>query len=207
MLLLACTSHPDIAEHFAHAHLGRLVQPRCYGRVRDTAEAGLPWAADNDAFVGFHEKRFRTMLGVIRGLPGCLFCAAPDVVADSRATLERFEEWGSVLRACGLPAALVLQDGITPQRVPWSQVDAVFVGGTTGFKLSEEAARVVAAARLRGLWCHMGRVNTARRIRYAASIGCHSCDGTQYVRWKRVHLQNGIRDAYHAREQQTRLVP
>ena len=32
----------------------------------------------------------------------------------------------------------------------------------------------------RGLWIHMGRVNSLRRLAYAASIGCHSIDGTQW---------------------------
>lgn len=207
MILLVCTGHPDIAERYAHVSLGRLVQPRHYSSIRATAEAGIPWAADNDAFVSFDEPRFQAMLATIDALPGCLFVAAPDVVAKADETLARFERWGPLLRGRDLPVALVLQDGMTPRSIPWGDFDAVFVGGTTAYKLSAEAARIVALARMRGLWCHMGRVNTATRIRYAASIGCHSCDGTKYARWKRVHLQDGIRDAHHAREAQTRLVP
>lgn len=48
----------------------------------------------------------------------------------------------------------------------------------TEWKLGEAAARLVAAAKARGLWVHMGRVNSYKRIAYAASIGCDSSDGT-----------------------------
>jgi hypothetical protein len=38
----------------------------------------------------------------------------------------------------------------------------------------------------------MGRVNSAARIRYAASIGCDSVDGTQWVRWRDPYLDWGL---------------
>jgi len=41
------------------------------------------------------------------------------------------------------------------------------------------AADSSSRAQQRGLWIHMGRVNSLRRLAYAASIGCHSIDGTQ----------------------------
>lgn len=206
-MLLVCSGHPDIAERYAHASLGRLVQPRHYSSIRATAEAGIPWAADNDCFQALDAEAFVRMLDAIQGLPGCLFVACPDVVGNHHETLKRFWQWRAEITQRGLPIAFVLQNGARILTVPWRHIDAVFVGGDTPFKLGEQAARLVAEARTRGLWAHMGRVNTATRIRYAASIGCHSCDGTKYARWKRVHLADGIRDAHHAREPQTRLVP
>jgi hypothetical protein len=44
-----------------------------------------------------------------------------------------------------------------------------------------------------GKWVHMGRVNTDRRIRYAAAIGCDSIDGTKWVRWRDAYLNDGLR--------------
>jgi hypothetical protein len=44
--------------------------------------------------------------------------------------------------------------------------------------LGPAAADLAAEARARGLTVHMGRVNSLRRLRYAAAIGCHSADGT-----------------------------
>jgi hypothetical protein len=52
------------------------------------------------------------------------------------------------------------------------------IGGTTSWKLGPAAAALAAQARRRGLWVHMGRVNSLRRLRYAAAIGCQSVDGT-----------------------------
>jgi hypothetical protein len=55
---------------------------------------------------------------------------------------------------------------------------ALFIGGSTEWKLGAEARALAALAKNRGLWVHMGRVNSLRRLRYAADIGCDSVDGT-----------------------------
>jgi hypothetical protein len=47
--------------------------------------------------------------------------------------------------------------------------------------LSDAAAEIVDSARRFGLWCHMGRCNSARRIRRAYEMGCDSADGTFLV--------------------------
>jgi hypothetical protein len=38
----------------------------------------------------------------------------------------------------------------------------------------------------------MGRVNSLRRLTYAASIGCDSIDGTQWVRFRDTYLRQGL---------------
>jgi hypothetical protein len=82
------------------------------------------------------------------------------------------------IRAAGYPAALVAQDGLEHLPVPWRLLDAVFIGGSTAWKLGPAVAGLAAEARRRGLSVHMGRVNSRTRLWYAASIGCHSVDGT-----------------------------
>jgi hypothetical protein len=82
------------------------------------------------------------------------------------------------IRNLGYPAALVLQDGQEHLPVPFDDLDAVFIGGSTAWKLGPHAADLAAQARTRGLGVHMGRVNSMRRLRHAAAIGCHSVDGT-----------------------------
>jgi len=77
--------------------------------------------------------------------------------------------------------ALVAQDGLEKLRVPWDDFDALFIGGSTEWKLGRWAALITAAARIRGKHVHMGRVNSLKRWRSAASIGCHSVDGTYLV--------------------------
>ena len=117
MFLLATQAEPQMLE-FAHRNLGRLVQPRHYSRVRDTAERGVPWAADNDAFNGgVDAAKFLAMLETISGVPGCRFVTVPDVVADATATLREFERWLPCLLDFDLPLAFVLQDSIAAAEV------------------------------------------------------------------------------------------
>jgi hypothetical protein len=70
---------------------------------------------------------------------------------------------------------------------------ALFIGGATDqFKLGPEVEAIVAEARARNVWVHMGRVNSLRRLAYAASIGCDSVDGTQWVRFRDKYLRQGL---------------
>src|SRR6185503_11281189 len=108
----------------------------------------------------------------------CTFATAPDVVGDAAATWLRSRPVLPRIRALGFPAAFVAQDGLEHLGVDWASFDALFVGGTTAWKLGQAGARLVAEARRRGRYCHVGRVNSLRRLRYAAAIGAQSVDGT-----------------------------
>lgn len=158
---------------------------------------GLLWAADNDCFQRLDPDAYVTMLERLSGAPGrCLFVAVPDVVADALATARLFEIWWRALARRGLPAALVAQDGAEHLgrwlTLVWPRIDAIFLGGSTEWKLGPAAEALAAEAKRRGKWVHMGRVNSARRIRYAASIGCDSVDGTKWVRWRDTYLDSGL---------------
>jgi hypothetical protein len=106
------------------------------------------------------------------------FAVAPDVVGDAAATLTRSAPFLPAIRGKGLPAAFVAQDGLEDLPVPWDDFDALFIGGTTTWKLGPTARALVGEAKARGKWVHMGRVNSERRYTYAAWIGCDSADGT-----------------------------
>lgn len=168
---------------------GFLVTPRSGNRPQLAADSGRPWGVDNDAFGGWTAERARNFSRLLGRL--CLvadrsrlrFVAAPDCVADWRATLALFVRWGSIIRASGLPVGIVLQDGATEATVPWGQADAVFVGGSTEWKLSAEADRLIAVARERELWVHVGRVNTRCRLRHFLDVGVDSIDGSAFSRW------------------------
>jgi hypothetical protein len=75
----------------------------------------------------------------------------------------------------GYRPAYVAQNGC--RYIP-AGAKCVFLGGTTEWKLGPEARQVARTAKRLGLWLHMGRVNSHRRLRYAAAIGCDSVDGT-----------------------------
>jgi hypothetical protein len=134
------------------------------------------------------------MLDEIRDLPGGLFVTAPDVVGNAQRTRILFDWWCDRIAASRKPVGYVLQDGQLAERVPWTRIGAVFVGGTTEFKMGEAARELVYEARGRGLWVHMGRVNSHQRLRYAKAIGCDSVDGTSFSwfrdRWLREFLDH-----------------
>lgn len=152
---------------------------------------GKPWAIDNGAFTGFQEEPFVRLLERVRPYPGCLWVAAPDVVADHDATLALFEEWEPRIRALGYPVAFVAQDGLLLD-APWGQLDCLFIGGTTKYKLSTEAALAAVEAKRRGKLVHVGRVNSLGRIQYAVTIGADSVDGTMWSRWSDKKIRWGL---------------
>lgn len=201
MLLLVHTAHPTAMLHRGPG-FGRLLTPHDHSRAGDTAAAGIPWAADNEAYArGFDPASFRRMLRNLRGVDGCLFVAAPDVVGQWRKTRERFDEWRPELD--GQPVAYVLQDGQPGADVPWAELGALFVGGSTDYKLGVEAERLVREAKRRGLWVHMGRVNTRRRFDYARAIGCDSVDGSKFSTWRDTWLPDAL--TWHRDHLQERL--
>jgi hypothetical protein len=81
-------------------------------------------------------------------------------------------------RCRGCMEAAGWEDPLTCSCDWWREFDALFVGGSTEWKLGEDAAWLVQQARGRDKWVHMGRVNSLRRLRYAHRIGCQSVDGT-----------------------------
>jgi len=138
---------------------------------------GTPFGIDNGAFSKFNGGGFLRLLARNKSnREHCLFVAAPDVVGSARRTLECFDRWYPKLH--GWPVALVAQDGIEDLPIPWDVLSAVFIGGSTAFKLSKAAESVVRAALVMDKHIHIGRVNTPDRYDYFAAMGAHSCDGT-----------------------------
>lgn len=194
MILFASGAHPTMERARSTLpcgdRIGRLLIPADHSNADLTAQA-MPIAADNAAFSGFDEPAFRRMLEHIAGLP-CQFVTAPDVVGDAEATMVLWPYWQATIRAHDLTPALVLQDGLEdPANVPWDTAGALFIGGTTEYKLGDPVVRIVAEANRRGVWVHMGRVNSLRRIQYAGAIGCDSFDGSKFSAWRDTYLPEG----------------
>lgn len=181
-----------VERYKANPRLGRLLTPANRNSIERLVQSGLAWAADNAAFSNFNEDRYRRMLDRIEGKPGCLFVVAPDVVADSAATVKLFRVWHPVLAGKHLPVAFVAQDGQQTRWVPWSDIDSLFIGGTTAWKLGEAAMALAKEAKARKKWLHMGRVNSRERIRLAASWGCDSVDGSGFSRWPDQRIPKGL---------------
>lgn len=158
---------------------GYLLQPNMGNRPNMD---GVTWAADNGCFSqsgSFSLGRWIAWLEKMAPHQNtCLFANAPDVLADAEATWKRSRHILPVLRDLGYAAALVAQDGIEHMPVAWDTFDALFIGGSTEWKLSPMAAHIALEAKQHGMHCHMGRVNSLRRLRFARDIGCDSVDGT-----------------------------
>ena len=157
------------------------------------------FAIDNGAFSGFNSSAFLSLLEREKERKDqCIFVAVPDVVCSARRTLEVFEQWKD--RINGWPLALVVQDGQQDLPIPWNQINAVFIGGSTEFKLSRHAEQIVRAAKAIGKWVHVGRVNTPGRFKYFEKMGADSIDGTGMSRF------SWMREAIAAQSNQLELI-
>jgi hypothetical protein len=142
-----------------------------------------------DAYATLHRAETSGMLAWIRYAG---FRVA--LVAQNGLRLDPARGWGA--------------DGPAGEWLPieWDEFDVLFLGGSaecvpcgwirplaqareidrcpfchrrlTEWKLGKTARDLVAEALRRFKHVHMGRVNSLKRYRYAASIGCDTCDGT-----------------------------
>lgn len=137
------------------------------------------WAADNGCFgKQWEEKTWARFLGNRPNPETALFAVVPDAVGNPHETTRRWEQHYQTVRNLGYKTAYVLQDDATNNHVPWDQLDALFIGGSTEYKLSLQAKKWVQEAKQRNKWVHMGRVNSQKRIEIAYEWGCDSVDGT-----------------------------
>jgi hypothetical protein len=141
--------------------------------------ANCRWALDNGCFTSFDRPKWeRMVIEAESNRP--IFVTLPDIVGDAQRTLELFDHFK--LQTNEVPRALVLQDGIGRHRIPWDDLDAVFVGGSNEFKYSSEAINAAKTAKMLGKWVHVGRVNTASRVRNWAEWA-DSLDGSGISRF------------------------
>lgn len=163
--------------------LGAMMQPGMGNAVQLN---WLSWGADNGCFARGYDfdpgDWLEWLAGQRRFRKSCLFAVAPDVVGDAAATIERSSLYLPTIRQLNFPAALAFQNGLENLDVPWDDFDVAFIGGTTDWKLSQEAFGLIKDAKARGMWVHVGRVNSMSRLQMMHLIGADSCDGT-YVKY------------------------
>ena len=158
------------------------------------------WAADNGKFTKDGPRK--NWLGVRKwyewlegqvaryGADTCRFAVAPDVPLDAEATLRESAPWLAKIRELGIPAAFAAQNGCDLNRLPWDDLDVLFLAGgpersgdpRSEWKLGPVARRLAQQARDLGKSVHMARVNSRRRMRIAETYGCQSADGT-FLAW------------------------
>lgn len=186
--------------------IGLLLRPGV-GYISHVADYAC-WAADNGQYTTkpdsapSDEEWLDWLRSTAAGLDRntCLFATAPDVltvvdvdgkpivVGNAAATLARSRPLFPEIRKLGLPAALVAQDGLEDLEIPWDEFDVLFIGGSTEWKLSDGASRLIVEAQRHGKGVHVGRVNSNRRFTYCANLGVDSVDGTYLAFGPKVNL-------------------
>lgn len=136
------------------------------------------WCADNEVFTNrFEWKRYKRWLIKMKPFSEqCIFVVAPDVVGNAQMTNTWYLEYAPRIREIGYPVAFVAQDG--QQHLPFPDFDALFIGGSTTWKMSKSADSCISYAQSVGKWTHVGRVNSQRRIKHFQLVGVDSVDGT-----------------------------
>lgn len=207
MLILVSGATRDVPS-YPPERVGVLVTPATGNSLARVAASGRWWAADNAAFSGFDAARFGAMLRGIRSVDTCrlLWVASPDYVGHARPTIGEFDRWLDLIKpgadeADWLPIALVAQDGLEDADWSWwlGLTDCLFIGGSTEWKLSHAADGLIREARARGVWVHVGRVNTRQRVEHFAEVGVDSIDGSGFSRWPS-RIKQGVRWVSRATE-------
>lgn len=161
---------------------------------------GIRYALDNGAWSAFMAgEAFREepfMAAVAKIGPGSAWVVAPDIVEGGPASLQMSLRWLPWLFD-RVPIVLVaVQDGMRPADIQGRLGIrlGIFVGGSTEWK-EETMAMWAGLARSCGAICHVGRVNTARRIALCATAGVDSFDGSSVSRFAKTlpRLDNAAR--------------
>ena len=164
---------------------------------------GFPYAIDNGAWTAHTQGQpfdAEAFIKVVNYLGADAdFVVAPDVVCGGPGSLALSLQWLPWLRDRTARVLLPVQDGMEDADIsPFlSPTVGIFIGGSTIPPLvwkESTAQRWARLAREHGAHCHMGRVNTRRRITICALAGVDSFDGSNLSKYsKNAPLLDGAR--------------
>lgn len=137
------------------------------------------WMLDNGAFsqAWKYEVWYERLAKLAAYNDTCIAAVVPDVILDAKATLARWFEYAPLVKALGYKAAFATQNGCAVDMVPWSEIDVLFIGGSDEHR-KRECWPLINEAKRRGLWVHVGRVNSAAKIMHFCRAD--SVDGTHF---------------------------
>lgn len=149
---------------------------------------GLAYGLDNGAWsaylakVPFKEEPFRVAVGKIGA--NATFVVAPDIVDGGLASLQLTLSWLNWLLERVPVVLIAVQNGMVPSHVGHllGPRTGIFVGGTSDWK-EQTMAMWADVAHASGAICHVGRVNTARRVFLCAAAHVDSFDGSSVSRF------------------------
>ncbi len=149
---------------------------------------GFPYAIDNGAWTShqqgtpFDDAAFIKCVNYLGA--DADFVVAPDVVMGGMGSLALSLTWIPWLRDRCRRILVPVQDGMTDEDIAplLSPELGIFVGGSTEWK-EATTLRWSRLAHAHGAWCHVGRVNTIRRIRICQFAAVDSIDGSSASRY------------------------
>lgn len=145
------TVEDQLADPDVVPYLGAMITPNAGNRIGWVVNWNVPWCADAGCFPieAFDPARYMAMVvRLAEATTSPEFVVVPDVVrvtehgpvGDHDATLCQFEFWGPRLAPYDLPLDFVAQDGISDLAdIPWSDIAAVFIGGSDESTLAMRA--------------------------------------------------------------------
>ncbi|MES2136183.1 MAG: hypothetical protein V4502_03875 [Pseudomonadota bacterium] len=150
---------------------------------------GFPYALDNGAWSDFRtgrdfdDERFKTLVDRLGGQADWI--VAPDVVAGGLASLQLSLCWVPHLLIRTRLVLIAVQDGMGPQdlvNIVMPRRVGIFLGGSTEWKLAtmRQWGEFCAA---KGVYYHVARVNSAKRMAMAHQAGADSVDGSSASRY------------------------
>lgn len=157
---------------------------------RSRARGGSGLALDNGAWSAhtrgesFDANAFRRAVDAQDGLDAMDFIVCPDVVMDADGTRAMRDLWLPWLIERTAMVLLPVQDGMDDDDLPLSPSIGIFVGGSTAWK-ERTIKRWADCAHAAGAWCHIGRVNTQRRLALCRVAGVDSIDGSGPARFSK----------------------
>ena len=141
--------------------------------------------ADFQAGRGFDEDGFERFLDWFAAQPVApQWIVLPDIVAGGLKSLELSLRYQNRCLAITPLVLIAVQDGMRPADLEplVGRNVGVFLGGSTGWKLDTMAHWGSFCAE-RGIYYHVARVNTERRIWMAVAAGADSVDGSSGSRF------------------------
>lgn len=151
---------------------------------------GFKYAIDNGAWTAYQQgepfdgARFTELVELLGD--GADWIVVPDIVAGGLRSLNFSESWIPHIEKEGRLLLLPVQDGMEPEHIRElvSPDLGIFLGGTTEWK-ELTIGQWGRLAHERGAYYHVGRVNSAKRIKLCHLAGANSFDGTSVTMYSK----------------------
>lgn len=170
---------------------------RPVGGQQEALWAGCKWIFENGRFTGkFREGKWIKQLKRYQEFSrNCVAIVVPDLPFDAQGTLEEFWRYQHIPKFYGYRIALVTQNGMTVQDIPWGEIDTLFIGGDDHHKRGLEAQQLALEAKRLGKWVHIGRCNSGTAM-LKHWTWADSADGTTLAKHPTQQLEsitNGVK--------------